>query len=193
LYKEPDAAFERKWDPGPTFFSGQARKNEVRLSEDLVARLSRLAQGEGVELLAVEVGGTPRRAVVRLVLDREQGGVTLADCESVSRQASVLLDAYDPFPGPFTLEVSSPGLERKLYSEKDFARFSGHAVRVRMRSGWPPPRVIEGTLEGRADGAIRVRDSAGVTHPLPERDVLDTRLTPTPENRPPDPKNRGRK
>jgi ribosome maturation factor RimP len=159
----------------------------------LVARLGRLAQSEGVELLAVEVGGTPRKALVRLVLDREPGGVTLADCESVSRQASVLLDAYDPFPGSFTLEVSSPGLERKLYSEKDFARFSGRAVRVRMRPGWPPPRVIEGTLEGCADGVIRVRDGAGVTHPLPEDEVLDARLAPTPENRALDPKHRGRK
>jgi ribosome maturation factor RimP len=165
----------------------------VRLSEDLVARLGRLAQSEGVDLLAVEVGGTPRKALVRLVLDREPGGVTLADCESVSRQASVLLDAYDPFPGPFTLEVSSPGLERKLYNEKDFARFSGRAVRVRMRPGWPPPRVIEGTLEGHADGVIRVRDGAGVTHPLPADEVLDTRLALTPENRALDPKHRGRK
>ena len=120
----------------------------TRLSEDLLARLGRLAASEGVELLAVEVGGTARRPVVRLLLDRDEGGVTLADCESVSRQASVLLDAHDPFPGAFTLEVSSPGIDRKLYGEKDFARFEGHAVRVRMRPTWPAPRVIDGVLEG---------------------------------------------
>jgi ribosome maturation factor RimP len=150
----------------------------ARLPEDLVARLGRLAEGEGVELVAVEVGGTARKPVVRLILDREPGGVSLADCESVSRQASVLLDAYDPFPGTFTLEVSSPGLDRKLYSDKDFVRFEGRAVRVRMRPGWPPPRVIEGTLEGRSDGFVRVRDRAGATHRLPEGNVLDARLAP---------------
>jgi ribosome maturation factor RimP len=178
VYKEPDAAFERKWDPGPTFFS-RAKLTMARLSEDLLARFGRLAESEGVELVAVEVGGTARKPVVRLLLDREPGGVTLTDCESVSRQASVLLDAYDPFPGTFTLEVSSPGLDRKLYNDKDFVRFEGHAVRVRMRPGWPPPRVIEGTLEGRGDGVVRVRDRGGVTHRLPEGDVLDTRLAPT--------------
>ena len=151
----------------------------ARLPEDLLARLGRLAQGEGVELLAVEVAGTARKRVVRLILDREPGGVTLADCEAVSRQASVLLDAYDPFPGAFTLEVSSPGLDRKLYNDKDFVRFEGFKVRVRMRPGWSPPRLIEGTLKGRADGFVRVRDGAGVTHRLPEGDVHDTRLAPT--------------
>ena len=164
----------------------------VRLPEDLLARLDRLARGEGVELVAVEVGGTARKRVVRLVLDREPGGVTLADCESVSRQASVLLDAYDPFPGAFTLEVSSPGLDRKLYSDKDFLRFEGRTVRVRMRPGWPPPRVIEGTLEGRSDGVVHVRDRVGVTHALPEGDMLETRLTPFKEEKPETPQHRGR-
>jgi ribosome maturation factor RimP len=164
----------------------------ARLPQDLLARLGRLAESEGIELVAVEVGGTARKPVVRLVLDREQGGVTLADCESVSRQASVLLDAHDPFPGTFTLEVSSPGLDRKLYNDKDFTRFAGRTVRVRMRPGWPSPRVIDGTLEGRAEGFVRVRDHTGVTHRLPEGDVLDARLAPALEERE-TPQHRGRK
>jgi ribosome maturation factor RimP len=164
----------------------------ARLPQDLQARLGRLAQSEGIELLAVEVGGTARKPVVRLFLDREPGGVTLADCESVSRQASVLLDAYDPFPGTFTLEVSSPGLDRKLYSDKDFTRFAGRTVRVRMRPGWRSPRAIDGTLEGRAEGFVRVRDHTGVTHRLPDGDVLDARLAPALEEREA-PQHRGRK
>jgi ribosome maturation factor RimP len=150
----------------------------ANLPEDLLARLGRLAQSEGVELVAVEVGGTARKRVVRLVLDRDPGGVTLADCETVSRQASALLDAYDPFPGAFTLEVSSPGLDRKLHSDKDFVRFEGFKVRVRMRPGCPSPRLIEGTLQGRSDGFVRVGDHAGATRELPEGDVLDVRLAP---------------
>jgi ribosome maturation factor RimP len=165
----------------------------VRLSVELLARLGRLAQSEGVELLAAEVGGTARKPVVRLVLDRDPGGVTLADCEAISRQASVLLDAYDPFPGAFTLEVSSPGVERKLYNEGDFHRFEGRTVRVRMRPGWPAPRVVEGVLEGRREGEIRVRDRAGATQRLPEREVLDTRLAPEIEQGAATRKQRGRK
>ncbi|OFV81802.1 MAG: hypothetical protein A2Y78_01635 [Acidobacteria bacterium RBG_13_68_16] len=164
----------------------------ARLPQDLLARLGRLAQSEGIELVAVEVGGTARKPVVRLVLDREPAGVTLADCESVSRQASVMLDAYDPIPGKFTLEVSSPGLDRKLYNDKDFVRFEGRTVRIRMRPGWPAPRVFGGTLEGRADGFVRVRDHGGVTHRLPEGDVLDARLAPALEERE-TPQHQGRK
>jgi ribosome maturation factor RimP len=173
----------RKWDSGPTFFS-EAKETMARLSEDLMARLGRLAAGEGLELVAVEVGGTARKPVVRLLLDRPEGGVTLADCESVARQSSVLLDAYDPFPGAFTLEVSSPGIDRKLYSDNDFVRFEGRAVRVRMRPGWPAPRVIDGLLAGRGEGVIRVRDGAGVIRELPEREVLETRLAPELEETP---------
>ncbi len=164
----------------------------MRLPEDLLARLGRLAESEGAELLAVEVGGTARKPLVRLVLDRDPGGVTLADCEAVSRQASVLLDAYDPFPGAFTLEVTSPGVERKLYNEKDFLRFAGRAVRVRMRPGWPAPRVVEGILEGHGDGNVCVRERAGTTVRLPEAQILETRLAPRLEQEPAAPKQRGR-
>jgi ribosome maturation factor RimP len=165
----------------------------AHLSEDLLARLGRLAEGEGLELVAVEVGGTARKPVVRLVLDREPGGVTLADCEAVSRQASVLLDAHDPFPGAFTLEVSSPGLERKLYSEKDFIRFEGRGVRVRMCPSWPAPRVFEGTLKGRAGGAVVMTDRAAVTHELPEHEIFETRLAPHLDETEAPLKHRGRK
>jgi len=164
----------------------------TRLPQDLVARLERLAAGEGAELLAVEMGGTARKPIVRLVLDRE-GGVRLADCEAVSRQASVLLDAYDPFPGAFTLEVTSPGIDRKLYGEKDFARFSGRAVRVRMRPSWPPPRAFDGTLEGCGGGRVCVRDAEGTLHELPEAEVFEVRLAPQPEPSAESSKRRGRK
>jgi ribosome maturation factor RimP len=174
------------------FFFGD-EGNLARLADELLGRLERLATSEGVELVAVEMGGTAHKAIVRLVLDRADGAISLADCELVSRQASVLFDAYDALQGPFTLEVSSPGLERKLYNDKDFTRFSGRAVRVRMRPSWPPPRVIAGVLEGRADGFVKVRDAAGVVAELPEAEVSETRLAPQPEEPAQRPRRRGRK
>jgi ribosome maturation factor RimP len=165
----------------------------ARLSQDIVDRLTRLTASEGLELLAIEYGGTARRPVVRLVLDREGNAVSLADCELVSRQASVLLDAHDPFPAAFTLEVSSPGIERKLYIEKDFTRFVGHRVRVRMRPSWPPPRSIDGALVGRSEGRVCVTDDRGVTHELPESEVFEARLVLSAEAIEQDLKHRGRK
>jgi ribosome maturation factor RimP len=150
----------------------------ARLDQELTARLERLATSEGVELVAVEVMGTARKPIVRLVLDREASGVSLADCETVSRQASVLLDAYDPFPGSFTLEVTSPGLDRKLYRDNDYVRFARQPVRARMRPGYPPPRLIDGVLEGKAEGVVRLRDDRGVLHELPAGELLDVRLAP---------------
>jgi ribosome maturation factor RimP len=164
----------------------------ARLADEVVVKLVRLAASEGVELLAVEYGGTARRPVVRLILDRQEGGVSLADCELVSRQASVLLDAYDPFPDAFTLEVSSPGLDRKLCGDKDYTRFAGHRVRVRMRPSWPAPRVIDGALVGREGGVVRVTNDRGVTLELPESALFEIRLAPSADEIKKDFQQRGR-
>jgi ribosome maturation factor RimP len=149
----------------------------ARLPQELLERLEKLAAGEGLELLAVEVVGTARRPTVRLVLDRE-GGVSLGDCETVSRQASALLDTADPFQGRWDLEVTSPGLERKFYQERDWQRFAGMPVRVRLRPSWTGNRLVEGVLVDKADGVIRVRDRREVVHELPEGQVFETRLAP---------------
>lgn len=153
----------------------------ARLDDELMARLERLATSEGLELLAVEVGGTARKPVVRVVLDRAEGGVNLSDCESVSRQASALLDVFDPFPAPYTLEVTSPGIDRKMYNDKDYARFAGQPVRVRMKPSWRHgSRLIEGVLVGKDAGMIHVRDRADAVHALPEAEVFETRIDPFP-------------
>ena len=137
----------------------------ARLNDELTARLERLAATEGVELVTVEVLGTVRKPIVRLVLDREEGGVSLADCENVSLQVSLLIDA-------------SPGLDRKLYSDKDYVRFAGQDVRARMKPSWPAPRVFDGVLEGLVDGLVRIRSDAGTVSELPQAEMLETRLTP---------------
>ncbi len=149
----------------------------AHLPEELVARLERLARSEGLELVAVETAGSARRPVVRLVIDRPVG-VTLAECELVSRQASVILDTEDPFPGAYTLEVSSPGLDRKLYKDADFQRFAGETVKVRMRPTWSGPRTLVGTLAGRDGGVVRVSDDSGVEHALPHSEIFEVRLAP---------------
>jgi ribosome maturation factor RimP len=157
----------------------------ARLEEELEAKLRRLAADEGLDLLAIEVAGTARKAVVRLVIDRGGDGVSLADCELVSRQSSVLLDAYDPFLGSYTLEVSSPGLDRKLYSDGDSERFAGETVRVRMKPTWRGAKQVTGKLSGRADGQVTLRVKEDELVSLPENEIFETRLVPFADEREP--------
>lgn len=150
----------------------------AKLGEELEDKLRRLATSEGIELVHVEIVGTIRRPTVRLFIDRQPEGVTLDDCERVSRQASALLDAHDPIPGTFVLEVSSPGLERKLYSERDWERFAGHPVRIKMKPGWQGPKTIDGILIERRDDAALIRALDGSSRLLPIGEMQEARLAP---------------
>lgn len=92
---------------------------------ELEAELTALAEQAGYELVHAEF----RDGTLRIFLDRPEG-VTLADCAAVSREVSALLDVAGFGPSRYTLEVSSPGLDRQLYGPKDYERFCGHRVRV---------------------------------------------------------------
>jgi ribosome maturation factor RimP len=103
----------------------------MKLSESTMEAIRTVASGKGCRLLAVESAGAGRFSVVRIVLERAGGEpVTVEDCESVSREVSTLLDANDEIPHRYTLEVSSAGLERKLYSLEDARRYVGRRIKV---------------------------------------------------------------
>jgi len=114
-----------------------------RIDADLMDELDAVAADVGCDLLDVEFkGGT-----MRLIIDRTEG-VTLADCETVSRQVSPILDVADFGAGKYLLEVSSPGLDRKLYGLEDYDRFSGRTVRVTWQEPEMPHRkTVVGTLD----------------------------------------------
>ena len=95
---------------------------------EVYSELSSVAERNGCELIHVHYAG----GVLRLVLDRPEG-VTLQECETVSRDASIVLDALDFGNGRYTLEVSSPGLDRELYRDHDYHRFTGSRVKVTWR------------------------------------------------------------
>jgi ribosome maturation factor RimP len=85
----------------------------------------------GFELVDVEMAGGSSRATLRVYIDGPQG-VTVDDCAAVSRQISAILDVEDPIPGSYTLEVSSPGLDRPLVTAADFERYVNETVKVQM-------------------------------------------------------------
>ena len=116
----------------------------MKLSEETTREIRAIAEENGCRLLAVENAGAGRFSVLRLVLERSTGEpVTLEECESVSRQVSPLLDASDEITHHYTLEVSSAGLDRKLYSIEDAARFTGKRVRVKTETAISPEPIGE--------------------------------------------------
>ena len=128
-----------------------------------------------LELLGVEVLGSGPGTTVRLVVDGPDG-VSLDHCANVSRQASALLDVENPIEHTYTLEVSSPGLDRKLYRPEDYQRFSGRTVRARMKPSYREHRVVVGELLGLVGETVRILTEDGQTVELPSVDVFEVRL-----------------
>jgi ribosome maturation factor RimP len=125
---------------------------KTALGEDTTREIGAIAEERGCRLLAIESAGAGRFTVLRVVLERQDGGaVTVEDCESVSRDVSAVLDASDEISHRYTLEVSSAGLDRKLYTLDDARRFIGRRVRIKTdeavvpkaleRPGAKPPAI----------------------------------------------------
>jgi ribosome maturation factor RimP len=123
----------------------------------------RVARSEGLEVFDVEwkVG---KQRLLRVYIDRLPGpsnpqglGISHRDCERVSEQLSVILDVEDLVPGPgYVLEVSSPGLDRKLLKPADYERFSGRLARIWLHEPVENQKYFEGRLAGYADGAVKL-------------------------------------
>ena len=127
----------------------------------------RVAQPEGLEVVEVEVKGGGNQRFVRISIDKP-AGVTHGDCELVSQQVSTILDVEDVVPGGrYTLEVSSPGLERKLLKPEDYRRFQGQKARIALREPRDGRRHWEGTLAGLDNGSIALETEAGTTLQFP--------------------------
>jgi len=147
----------------------------LNLDQKTVDRIAAIAVDEGLELLAAETVGSGPRTVLRLVVDGPEG-VTLDQCSAVSRQASALLDVEDPISHTYTLEVSSPGLDRKLYSADDYTRFAGRQVIVKMKPSFREHRVVTGKLLGIGDGVVQVEVEGPELVSLPLEHVFEARL-----------------
>ena len=114
-----------------------------------------LLQQEAAELVDLQLVHESGRQVLRFYLDKE-GGITLDDCEHLSNRIGALLDEADLVSGSYVLEVSSPGLDRVLKKEKDFARFAGRAVQIRLKTPQDGRRNFHGLLQGFSEGKVRI-------------------------------------
>lgn len=116
----------------------------------ITERVQRIAAGataeKGIELVHVEISGTKRDLVLRIYIDKE-GGVTLDDCSRVSQAIEAVLDAEDFIPTRYVLEISSPGIERQLYSLADFVRFTGKLAKVKTREAIGGQKTFAGYIK----------------------------------------------
>jgi ribosome maturation factor RimP len=121
----------------------------------------RVAASSGLEVVEVELRGGGKARMLRIVIDKP-GGVTHEDCANLSREVGTILDVEDVIPGAsYTLEVSSPGLDRKLLRPTDYERFTGSLVKLTTQQPVNGNRHFQGRLESFQQGRLKLDLSAG--------------------------------
>lgn len=146
----------------------------MRAREGLVELLEPVVQGLGYEWVGAEFDGHQR--VLRIYIDTPEG-VTLEDCSKVSYQVSGVLDVEDPIPGRYQLEVSSPGLDRPLYTLEHFERFKGAMVRLQLSSALDGRRRFKARLAG-VEGREVLLLEDGRNYRIPFDLIEKARLSP---------------
>ena len=146
-------------------------------NEELTQLLIPVVADLGLECLGVEYSPAQGNGLVRVYIDAGQRAVTVDDCEAVSRQVSATLDVDDPIPGHYTLEVSSPGLDRPLYTPQQFARFIGETVKLEVNLAINARRRFQGPIVAvNGDDVVVEQDGQAVT--IASGNIHKARLVP---------------
>ena len=151
--------------------------------QDLWTLAEPYVRDAGFDLIEVQYAREQRGAVLRLFIDRPAGSpgdqtlVGVDDCERVSRDVSAALDVADNIAHTYLLEVSSPGLDRPLRRERDFARFVGESARIRLNDGVEGRRNFHGTLQAAKDGHVEIACD-GRSYTIPIDDIQKANLVP---------------
>ena len=146
------------------------------LRNQLGELLGPVVAGLGYELWEIEYAPRAGGGLLRLYIDAADG-ISLEDCERVSRAVSETLDQADPIPGQYTLEVSSPGLDRVLRTQAHFARFAGERVKLEMMRPVGGRKRFQGRLQTVGESEITLAMDGG-TVSLPIDDIHRARLVP---------------
>jgi ribosome maturation factor RimP len=117
--------------------------------------IEKVVSSEGMELVEVEVKGNLNNRIVRIYIDKPSG-ISHEDCQVISDQVGTVLDIEDLIPGSYTLEVSSPGLTRRLTKESDFHRFRGRLVKIQTKLPINGMKTLRGILLGLEGGTVTV-------------------------------------
>jgi len=150
-------------------------------NKELVARITELgersAMGTDIEVAEIQVRGAGNARLLRVYIDKP-GGVTHADCQLISERLGKLLDEDDPFPdGSYTLEVSSPGIDRRLSKPRDFERVVGRKIRLAVQpQGETRRSLLEGRLAQVSGGTLEVEIAPGNLVRVPLESVQKANL-----------------
>ncbi len=129
----------------------------------------------GVELVHAEVAGPEGHPILRVFIDKP-GGVTHHDCSDVSHHLGTVLDVEDFIHSAYTLEVSSPGIERGLYRPADYERFAGHLAKIKSRSPIKNQRNFRGRIVGLADSEVIFEDNTSGRVRIPISNIAKANL-----------------
>ncbi|WP_457679317.1 ribosome maturation factor RimP [Thermovibrio sp.] len=131
-------------------------------AQEIVERVKKLLQPileeGGFELVDVEFVREPVGWVLRIYADRPQGGITISDCQWISERIGTVLDVEDLIPHAYNLEVSSPGLDRPLKSQKDFERHKGIVVKIKTTEPLDNQRNFKGEVISTSEKGVKVHD-----------------------------------
>lgn len=147
------------------------------IRDELLRLLGPVVDLLGYELYDLEFSRGRGHGILRIFIDHPEG-INLEACEAVSRRVSAVLDVEDPVPGEYTLEVSSPGLDRRLTQPGHFDRFAGQRINVRLKRLVDGRRKLVGSLAGREGDVVRVVLDEGGELALAMGDIDIARLVP---------------
>ncbi len=149
----------------------------MKAPERLQGLLEPVVAGLGYEWVGLEFLSAGGRSILRVYIDRD-GGIRVDDCERVSRQVSAVLDVEDVIHGQYNLEVSSPGLDRLLFTPDHYRRFAGSEVRLQLRDLVQGRRKLDGLLVGIDAGEEVTILADGVEYRIPLANIAKARLKP---------------
>jgi len=151
---------------------------------ELIRRIDELIgptiEGLGFDLVRIELSGQNNLCLQIMAEPLDGRGMTVADCAQISRAVSAVLDVEDPIRDTYTLEVSSPGLDRPLVKLRDFERFTGHEIKVELTRALNGQRRFRGHLLGVVGENVRLLADGKETE-LPHADILRSKLVITDE------------
>lgn len=162
--------------PARPTFSLNGREYMRQVPEKLHQIVEGVVSSLGYELVGIEHTMGSHSGLLRIYIDKENG-IVLGDCQSVSHQLSGVLDVEDPISGNYDLEISSPGLDRPIFKTKDFDRFSGKLVKIKLVSAMDGRKKYKGVLVGLQEEDV-VIEQDGLEIRLSLANIDQARLVP---------------